>query len=329
MLCRSERVAYLGALTLLFSYAEFFLPKVLPFFRLGLSNVVILASLTLDFKSFILLCFVKSVSSSLIAGTLFSVFILISLVQSIFSGLTMYFLRRIFSEKVLSCFGISLAGSGVSALCQLLTASVYLGSGTLNLLGPMILFSVFSGILTAAIFYVFQNELLEKTQSYNDGNLLLKNKQELPECRKNYSVEILKLIFILGFSVCIFIFNNLIFLAASFFSAFVIQKISRRKIFILPHLLTWCFVFFCGFFSSSGKVIFQWNFICVTEGALIQCLQKSLKLSATMALSQSAASVKFPDTTLIGKTLFYFSGFIKKMETAKGNVFTRIKFVLR
>ena len=147
-----NQIAWLTALTLLFSYAEMLLPRTVPFFRLGLGNAVILAALNLNFSSFFLLTILKSISASLMAGTLFSPFLLLSLTQSVFSGLLMYFLfrlNRLFRHRPLSLYGISLAGAAFSALVQIFLSSLYLGAGTMSLLGPMLFFSVLSGIITA------------------------------------------------------------------------------------------------------------------------------------------------------------------------------------
>ena len=76
-------LAYLWALTLLFSYAEMVLPRLVPFFRLGLANTVILLALDINFSSFIILSILKATAASLMGGTLFSPFFLISLLQSV------------------------------------------------------------------------------------------------------------------------------------------------------------------------------------------------------------------------------------------------------
>ena len=77
-----ERIAYLGALTLLFSYAEMLLPRFVPFFRLGLGNIAILLAFELSFPSFLILTVIKAVTSCLMSGTLLSPFFIISLAQS-------------------------------------------------------------------------------------------------------------------------------------------------------------------------------------------------------------------------------------------------------
>lgn len=167
-------IAYLTSLSLLFSYAEFFLPR-FAFFKLGLSNIVILSSLNLNFSSFMILCFLKSLTSSFLSGTLFSPFFLISLGQSIFSGLLMFALNLIFKKrKFVSIYGISVLGSTFSALVQIFLASLYLGFGTFSLLGYLLIFSVFTGIFTAYFciklnleFYVENKKNLSTPENFN------------------------------------------------------------------------------------------------------------------------------------------------------------------
>ena len=142
-------LAYLCALTLLFSYAEMILPRVVPFFRLGLANVVILLALDINLGSFIILSILKATAASLIGGTLFSPFFFISLVQSCVSALIMRFMYKFISKKVISLYGISVVGSSVSAAIQIILASLYIGKGTFALLGPMLIFNTVSGIVTA------------------------------------------------------------------------------------------------------------------------------------------------------------------------------------
>ena len=103
-------LAYLCALTLLFSYVEMILPRVFPFFRLGLANAVILLALDLRFDSFLILAVLKALAASLMGGTLFSPFFLISLVQSVTSALVMKILYKLISKKIISIYGISVVG---------------------------------------------------------------------------------------------------------------------------------------------------------------------------------------------------------------------------
>ena len=51
-----DKIAYLGALSLLMSLAELFVPRPLPFFRLGLANIPLLLGLTMDVGPYMALC---------------------------------------------------------------------------------------------------------------------------------------------------------------------------------------------------------------------------------------------------------------------------------
>ena len=147
-----ERLSYLAALTLLFSYFELLIPRPVPFFRLGLANIVLLLALELPLAPFLLLSVLKAAAASLMGGTLFSPFFLVSLAQSVASAALMYAasaLNRATSGRLLSVYGISVLGSAVSAAVQLALSALYLGSGTFALLGPMLLFNTASGLVTA------------------------------------------------------------------------------------------------------------------------------------------------------------------------------------
>ena len=66
-----SQIARLAALTLIFSYTELLIPRLLPFFRLGLGNTALLMGLSagLTFPAFMLLSLVKAVAANLMAGT--------------------------------------------------------------------------------------------------------------------------------------------------------------------------------------------------------------------------------------------------------------------
>ncbi len=157
-----QQIARLSALTLIFSYAELLIPRVLPFFRLGLGNAALLMGLAcgLTFPAFMLLSLVKAVAANLMAGTLFSPFFLVSFAQSLVSALIMFGLfragrpgvsRENRSRRLLSLYGISICGAAASALVQIALSSLYLGQGTWSLLGPMLLFNLVSGTVTALL----------------------------------------------------------------------------------------------------------------------------------------------------------------------------------
>lgn len=316
-----NRIAYLGALTLLFSYAETILPRIVPFFRLGLGNIVILLAFDLNFPSFLLLTIIKALTSSLMSGTLFSPFFLISLAQSMTSGLAMYALALANSKtknKLVSLYGISILGSTVSAFVQIFLSSLYLGNGTNALLGPMLIFSLFSGIFTA-----FFSQILHIPKQAPE----LISSQSI---QKNQPVLLIAILILLA-SASIFMINNLIILLVALILSLFFQILSKRKIYILPHLTLWIFVIISTILIPNGKILYKIGDFSITQGALLDGIKKATKLSAVSALSQCAASLRPNGTGLVSLVLAYFGGLNKAFRDAdgEGNFIGKLKVVLR
>ena len=309
-----NRIAYLASLTLLFSYAEMLLPKFFPFFKIGIGNIVILLALTLDFPSFLLLTIIKALSSSIMGGTLISPFFLISLSQSVISGLIMYFFFKIRS-KWLSIYGISIIGSSVSSLVQIILSTLYLGHETLRFLGPMLIFALFSGIITA---------ILSK---------FLKIPKEAPsisfvkEESNKVKVIILSTI-ILSSTIIIFMIKNIWILLAALIISFTCQILSKRRILILAHLSIFVFVIFISLLTPSGEILFSISSFNITLGSLLEGVKKALRLSTASALSQCAASLRPSNKNIVGLTLTYYRGLSDKFINTKGKVFKRIEETL-
>lgn len=314
-----NKIAYLGALTLLFSYAEMLLPRFTPFFRIGLGNIAILLAFDLNPLSFMLLTLIKAFASSLMAGTLFSPFFLISLGQSFFSGMMMYLLARLnrkCKNILFSLYGISILGSAVSALIQIFLSTLYLGKGTYSLLGPMLLFSLFSGIITA--FFSLILHIPEQAP-----NLIRKESME-----KKQPVLLLALL-ILSASAAIFMIKNLIILSLALILALILQLISGRKIYIFPHISLWIFVVISTLFIPNGEVLIKIGTFSITKGSLIIGITKALKLSIVSALSQCAASLKPRGDRPLALVLAYFTALSNLFRSSQGNFIQKLKTTLQ
>lgn len=314
-----NKIAYLGALTLLFSYAEMLLPRFTPFFRIGLGNIAILLAFDLNPLSFMLLTLIKAFASSLMAGTLFSPFFLISLGQSFFSGMMMYLLARLnrkCKNILFSLYGISILGSAVSALIQIFLSTLYLGKGTYSLLGPMLLFSLFSGIITAFF------------------SLILHIPEQAPNLIRKESVEkkqpvLLLALLILSASAAIFMIKNLIILSLALILALILQLISGRKIYIFPHISLWIFVVISTLFIPNGEVLIKIGTFSITKGSLIIAITKALKLSIDSALSQCAASLKPRGDRPLALVLAYFTALSNLFRSSQGNFIQKLKTTLQ
>lgn len=313
-----NRIAYLSALTLLFSYAEMLLPRFVPFFRLGLGNIAILLAFNLSLPSFLLLTVFKAITASLMAGTLFSPFFLISLGQSIVSGFLMYLMAKLNGKtqnRLFSVYGISTAGAAISSLIQIALSSLYLGQGTTALLGPMLLFSIFSGIVTAVL-----SQILHIPETTPE----LIRRQNQSSKNKTVIFAVLILVSV----VAIFMINNLIILCIALAAAITLQIISGRKFMILPHISLWLFVVISCLFVPNGKVLYKIGSFSITQGALMIGIVKALKLSAVTCLSQCAASLRLNGENFISLILAYFSGLNNEMRTANGNLVEKLKHAL-
>lgn len=381
-----RQIARLAALTLVFSYAELLIPRVLPFFRLGLGNAALLMGLAagLTFPAFMLLCVVKAVVANLMAGTLFSPFFLVSFAQSLVSALIMFGLyragrpglhrpgvsrgcsrvsRKIDGRRLLSLYGISVCGAAASALVQIALSSLYLGQGTWSLLGPMLLFNLVSGIVTAwlAEFLGNANEgggsPLEPQHIHaegecplaarvSEGNSVVSDSERTTPSSGGHPRNapgdipgsgpvprfrnILCLALILAVAASVFFIKNTAVLCGILVLSFLAQKISGRKILLLPHISLWLFILLTSVFVPNGRVLFTVAGLSITEGALFTGLQKALRLSIVSALSQTAANIRLsaaPDT-LLALTLGYYSQMLDTFRNTQGSLITKIRAAL-
>ena len=339
-----KRIAYLSALTLLFSYAELLLPRIVPFFRLGLGNAAILMAFEMPFPAFLLLSVIKAIAASLMGGTLFSPFFIISFAQSVSSACLMsglYRLNKACRGKLMSLYGISLAGSALSAFVQIWLCSLFLGKGTFSLLGPMMLFNTASGIITALIAEFMSAGKQKAGQSVENvvsddaaaqetsATATSDTSASKPAAKKyNPAVQICLAAAIILACAGIFFLESIPILCAALVISFVLQFSSGRKIFIIPHISLWIFVLVSSLLSPNGRVLFSlWNF-SITEGALFTGIEKALKLSAVSALSQCAASLRPPESSLLGLSLAYYRTLSDRFRDTKGNPVARLKKVL-
>ena len=336
-LVNKSQIARLAALTLIFSYAELMLPRVVPFFRLGLGNAALLMGLALGltFPAFMLLAVVKAVAANLMAGTLFSPFFLVSFSQSLVSALIIFGLWRVSragragrkgdGRRLLSLYGISVCGAAASALVQITLSSLYLGQGTWSLLGPMLLFNLMSGFITAWI-----AEILKGTE-----NCDLCHPRNAPDMAGSQPAHRIRNIFslaiILAAAASVFFIKNTAVLCGILLLSFLAQKLAHRKILLLPHISLWLFVLLTSIFVPNGRVLFSFAGFSFTEGAAISALQKALRLSIVNALSQTAATIKLtaaPDS-LLTLTLAYYSAMSDSFRNTPGSIITKIKAALR
>lgn len=313
-----DKIARLAAFTLILSYVELIIPRVIPFFRLGLGNAALLSGLSngLTFPAFMLLSLVKSVAANLMAGTLFSPFFIVSLCQSLSSAFVMFFLYKLSRcgknpGRFLGIYGVSLAGSAVSAFVQIFLSSLYLGQGTFSLLGPMLLFNLISGLITAAIAEKYMPKAFEA--AYLAGI----KEHTYSNATQNTPGKIIFLIALLTASALVFFIKNLYILLAFLIISLTAQKISKRKILIIPHISLWIFVIVSSLLVPEGRILFSILNLSITQNALISGIQKALRLSAVSAFSQCAICIRPKENSLLALTLDYYKEISDSLRNTK------------
>ena len=122
--------------------------------------------------------------------------------------------------------------------------------------------------------------------------------------------------------------KNLYVLAASFILSLIAQSLCKRKIYIIPHISLWLFIFISMIFVPNGEVIFEYWIISITKGALLIALQKALVLSTVSALSQCATCLKPGRNTLLGLSFEYYSLMIKRFSEKDGSIINKIIYSL-
>lgn len=139
---------------------ENFLPKPLPFFKIGLANVFVLVILwQLDFTSALIVTLVKAFVGSFLSGLIFTPVIIFSLSGSILSLLIMYFAMKV--RINFSLIGISILGALVHNFSQLTLAYFILfpNSKIFYLIPVLFATGLVSGFITGLVAYFLNLKL--------------------------------------------------------------------------------------------------------------------------------------------------------------------------
>ena len=305
-----DRIAYLAALSLFMSAVELLIPRPLPFFRLGIANVPLLMALCMDFRSYMLLALLKGIGTSYVSGNLFSVFAIISIMQAAAAGMAMHALSRILGRHA-SLYGISCIGAGTSVFVQIALASLYIGKGTMVFLPLMLLLSLPSSAITAAIASRLR---VPDPIPIADGDGTPSGKAAAAS------------MLISGMAVMMMKSAPAAILALA--ASLIFQSSRKRRIMVLPHFILLLFMILSSVPTPSGAVLFRISSVPVTEGAIIRGLQKSLQLSAGIALSQGFSTMIRPGRGIAGRTLAIFSALLSSFRNTEGGIVERIRETL-
>ena len=247
--------------------SSIFLP--FPFLKIGLSNAVVLKALPhLSFFSAVILGAEKAFISGFLSGMIATPFFLLSFFQSLISALAMFFALKL-PRKYLSETGASIFGAATSSAVQIALASVYLGRGVFSLLPTMLVFSIFSGALTAQIAGKINFD--EKI-----GRAKISAKKYLPRL-------------FLALSICAIIMaiKNIAAIAAVFLLAVIFSAIKKMRVRILSYIALAAFSALSALFSPKGRIIFSFFGLCAAETSLKIALQKTLSLISVSLFSRA------------------------------------------
>lgn len=296
--------AYLASLALFFAAAENALPRPLPFFKLGLSNIALLLALSrLNFKDYLKLVFSKWLLSSLISGTLLSPFVLMSLASNLSSALVMYIIYHLLYPR-LSLYSISALGATASALSQLAVSSLILSSSVFNLTTAMVLLSLASSLFTA--FVAYRLRLPEKVPSL-----------EVAEGTKVSNVALS--LYLVAIILCCFTSSSFA-LAICFVLALALCLSCKRKIMWSIYLFSFLSILIFNLLTPSGKVLF----LFVTEGALAQGVRRGLYIITLVSISQSFAALRFCPSSFFSAIIARASAFSYAFSLTSGPIADRI-----
>ncbi|MBC8313379.1 MAG: Gx transporter family protein [Candidatus Cloacimonetes bacterium] len=158
-----------SVISVLFFIFESFVPKPIPFLRIGLANIFILLILIkIDFSSAFIVLISKVILGNLFSGLLFTPIFLISLSGSILALLAMHFAIK--SNLGFSLVGVSILGATFHNLAQISVARFVLIKSVkiFSLVPIMLLLSIVMGIITGIIVSVL-NEKIKFELMYEKG----------------------------------------------------------------------------------------------------------------------------------------------------------------
>ena len=143
------RIAMLLAFSIVLNILESFIPIFnIPGIRIGLANIPILVTLYIyGFKDALYVSILKVFVVGILRTGLFSITFYFSLFGSIFSIISMYLIKKL----DLSIIGVSIFGSFMHNVGQLIAAFIFINTNLLYYLPLLTILSILSGIIIGLI----------------------------------------------------------------------------------------------------------------------------------------------------------------------------------
>lgn len=290
----SAQLAFLAASCMICSLAELAIPRLVPFFRLGLSNIPLMLALEigLDFPSYLALIGLKALSQAIVGGTLFSYVAVLSIVSALSSGLVMKAFHLLREHGAgLSFAGISMAGAMASSICQILAGVLLLGRQALFLFFPIaalgLASSVMIGLAANAIcsetaFINLFRSSPPQTVSMSGAGMGSEDGKDAEDGKDGNAV--ISVLLAAAF-LCLFLFPGFWIPLGLLVCADIWRMTIKRRIHPVRTVLFIVSVTAISLLSPYGKVLLDIGRFAVTQGALENGLRRSFQLSASIALS--------------------------------------------
>ena len=305
-------LALLGSLCLFLSAIEYLIPKPLPFMRIGLANLPLLAALNIfGAKDFFLLALLKVLGQGIIGGTLFSYVFLFSLAGTFSSAALMYVLHRL-SGKYIGFTGLGCAGAMTSNAVQMVLARCFIFGPALRYLIPPFLASGFITGIALGLFceyfcrhsrwYISRTMYAHTIVNHKENkNINVINKTPCPPVP--HSPFRADELFFAGLVMAlIFVFTRSISgHTAQFFFFCLLARLSGKKIPILATAVFMAGIVFFNLLVPYGKVLAVFGQFRITQGSLFAGLDKALVLGGLLMLSRACvkSDLKLPGIGLL------------------------------
>lgn len=299
-----NRVAFFSALCFFLSAVEMAIPKPLPFMRLGLANLPIMASLALlTTKETVILIFLKVLLQAFVSGTLFSYVFLFSLAGTVASGFGMMLVYKLLEGGAwVSWFGISMFGGLMNNLAQIVMARFIMFGDNIAYVAPVLLAV---GFLSSGLLGVFMNLFWKNSRfveivmagavSFQNGpSSSVQNDRDgfIPSgCKESHPWKFYTSFFL---SLCAFVlllYSESLYVVYGVFVLFMLLNLIKyKKVRILSPIIIILSITLLELLSPAGKILWQYGAFKITTIPLVAGLLKSGKLCAMVVVSKFAVN---------------------------------------
>lgn len=284
-----RHLSFLTATVMLFSLAEASLPRIVPFFRIGLSNLSLMLALQTGFcfPSFIALAGLKVLVQGIVGGTLLSYVTVLSAASTLGSSLTMFLISRLRAgDKGPGWVGISMAGALVGNISQTLAGTLFLGRQALYLFpligGLGLVSSAALGLWTERFFAVsdFPAVLRETCPAPAMSPAAENTGHRIPAPRLAAAV------ILVAAELAMLVLRNIWLSLGLLLASAVFRLAAGLKVRPLRTIILLAALALLSLFTPSGKVLLDLGALSFTDGALLGALTRGLTLCASVGISR-------------------------------------------